>query len=68
MVRGKNEKRYTYVRVYIVLKVAIPLVLISAGMSIDVLHGFQLSYVRSYTVKPKTIQLDCFTSPLSMQY
>ena len=33
MVRGKKEKRYTSVHVYIVLKAAIPLVLLSAGMS-----------------------------------
>ena len=33
MVRGKKEKRYTSARVYIVLKAAIPLVLLSAGMS-----------------------------------
>ena len=33
MVRGKKEKRYTSARIYIVLKAAIPLVLLSAGMS-----------------------------------
>ena len=33
MVWGKKEKRYTSARVYIVLKAAIPLVLLSAGMS-----------------------------------
>ena len=33
MVRGKKEKWYTSARVYIVLKAAIPLVLLSAGMS-----------------------------------
>ena len=33
MVRGKKEKRYTSARVYIVLKAAIPLALLSDGMS-----------------------------------
>jgi len=33
MIQGKNEKRYTSARVYIVLKAAIPLVLQSDGIS-----------------------------------
>jgi hypothetical protein len=32
MVQGKKEKRYTSARVYIVLKAAIPLVLLSDGI------------------------------------